>query len=225
MESYYRDFYRARLELVAMIPEASRYFVLFAGWVADDHLFSWIPVTEQQKTHKMMMYTWFKTQLISKLGPAGINSSPYRLEHPSSYVQHVPMQNKANPIPIMSYIDEALNKIGGPLAIPMVASGKLDHVPEAVQLRLYADELQAVLFGQRIRPSDENTRMLYALYNHVLHGSSKNHVPFQGHCVESRCVCSSCRQHNPACGCVNCIENRKANLIASQIRHSLIHST
>lgn len=220
MEPYYRDYYRSRLELVDMIPQAAKFPLLYAGYLSDDQLLALIPANNPTTHYKFMHHSWFKLQALQKMR----SRQPFEplkcpLQHPSYYVMYIPATNMANPVPMISYMDEALTKLGGPTVIPDLVAGKLDGHVEAVQLRIWADELQALLWGLRIRPSDENTRMLYAIYNHSLHGSTQI---FSGHPVEAKCICLDCKRHNVACSCTNCIEHRKAALVASQIRHALL---
>lgn len=215
MQGCYYDYYSSRLALVDLIPQARYYPLLFSGWMTDEQLMALVPDSHPKKTETFMKHCWFKAQLLSRGGPPPEANN--NLYHPLVYVRHIPVST-GNAIPMISYIDEALGKLGGTQYLLDVVMGKLDHVPASIHIRLWADELQALFWGMRIRPSDENTRTIYALYHHMLHGSQQ---VFQCHLTDSRCICADCRRHNVACTCVSCIEHRKASLVASQVRHSI----
>lgn len=208
----YRDFYRNRLALVELIPLAKHYPILFVGWMSDEQLLALMPPQEPRMQERYMKYSWFKTQLVGKIPP---RPTPFvNIAHPGMYLDHAGTLFEQTAMPIVLCMDQVLIQLGVNM-IPDLVVGKLDHLPAVTAIKTWADELQAYIWGRRIRPADDNFRTIYAIFNHQVHASN---APYKEHPVDGRCCCVDCLRHNPICRCTNCIEYRKAQMTANYVR-------
>lgn len=231
VEALYKDYFQARMALVDLIPvrqcdsanivmlSPKAYPLLYMGWLSDHQLLSLIPSVVNFRAVKHMQYVAMKRRLVRAM----MDSPQYRcfldigvaqLYHPFFYNRFVVRCQQSTVTAAMSFIDQAV------LAIPSFPfvnqqEGAPDHA-QAITATIWTDELQAFLIARRIRPSDENTRILYSLFNHQLHNSK---TQFTAHPLEPRCTCVDCNRPSSfvTCTCTNCIQKRKQSQILATI--------